>query len=45
MIFQSALLPQQNFKELTVQEQLHQLSKRDCTSPVQGEIKPCTTKQ
>jgi len=34
MTFKSALISQQNFKELAVQKQLHHLSKTDCTSPV-----------
>jgi hypothetical protein len=44
MTFQSAIIYQQKIKQLTTEEQLHQLSKRDCTSPVQRET-PFRSKQ
>jgi len=40
MTFQRALICQQNLKQLTFRKQLHRLSERVCTSPVQGEINP-----
>jgi len=35
--FQSSQISQENLKQLTVQEQLYQLSERDCIGPVEGE--------